>query len=261
MNVASPPPARQRWSEDEWQIRCDLAALYRLCAHFRWTDLIYTHISARVPGPEHHFLLNHYGVMHHEMRASDLVKIDAEGRPVEGHPGWDGSSRLVNAAGFVIHSAVHLAREDAHFVIHTHTQAGIAVAAQRRGLLPISQHAMKFHGHLAYHDYEGVALDMDERERLVRDLGTHNAMILRNHGLLACGATAAQCFDEIYYLERACAAQVAAQSGGAELVIPPEAVCRHAAAQFQRDGADERYGRAWTAALRLIENDRPDYRS
>jgi ribulose-5-phosphate 4-epimerase/fuculose-1-phosphate aldolase len=261
MNIASSPQSLRGWSEAEWQIRRDLAALYRLCAHFRWTDLIYTHISARLPGPEQHFLLNRYGVLHHEMRASDLVKIDVQGNPVEEHPGWDGTSRLVNTAGFVIHSAVHMAREDAHFVAHTHTQAGIAVSAQRQGLLPISQHAMKFFEHLAYHDYEGIALDMDERTRLVRDLGSHNAMILRNHGVLVCGHTAAQCFDQLYYLERACSAQVAAQSGSAELVIPPAEVCRHAAAQFNRPTAAESYGPAWIAALRLIEKDQPDYRT
>jgi ribulose-5-phosphate 4-epimerase/fuculose-1-phosphate aldolase len=261
MNVASSPASLYGWSAEEWQIRCDLAALYRLCAHHRWTDWIFTHISARVPGPENHFLLNRYGVMHHEMRASDLVKIDSEGRAVEEVSDWDGTGQLVNAAGFVIHSAVHMGRDDAHFVIHTHTQHGIAVSAQKSGLLPISQHAMKFYGHLAYHDYEGIALDEAERVRLVADLGTHNAMILRNHGLLVCGHTAAEAYDELYYLERACAAQIAAQSGGAELVIPPPEVCAHAAAQFRRPRPPEARLPAWNAALRLIENDRPDYRS
>jgi len=261
MNVASSPASLCGWSQEEWQIRCDLAALYRLCAHHRWTDWIFTHISARIPGPEHHFLLNRYGVMHHEIRASDLVKIDRDGNPVEEMPGWDGRSQLVNAAGFVIHSAVHMAREDAHFVIHTHTRDGIAVSAQKEGLLPISQHAMKFHGRLAYHDYEGIALDEDERVRLVRDLGPHDAMILRNHGLLVCGPTAAEAYDTLYYLERACSAQIAAQSGGAELVIPPEEVARRVAAQFRRPGYQQARQVAWQAALRLIENDRPDWRS
>jgi len=261
MNVASSPAALRGWSQEEWQIRCDLAALYRLCAHHRWTDWIYTHISARVPGPEPHFLLNRYGVMHHEMRASDLVKIDVNGNPVEEPPGWDGQSVLVNAAGFVIHSAVHMAREDAHFVIHTHTQAGMAVAAQKHGLLPISQHAMKFYGHLAYHDYEGIALDEAERVRLTADLGTHNAMILRNHGLLVCGHSAGEAYHELYYLERACSAQVAALAGGAELVLPPEEVRRHTAEQFNRPSASSGKQFAWQAALRLIENDKPDYRS
>ncbi|MCO6417059.1 class II aldolase/adducin family protein [Siccirubricoccus sp. KC 17139] len=261
MNVASPPASRHGWSQEEWQIRCDLAALYRLCAHHRWTDWIYTHISARVPGPEHHFLLNRYGVMHHEMRASDLVKIDVNGNPVEEPEGWDGRSALVNAAGFVIHSAVHMAREDAHFVIHTHTRDGMAVAAQKHGLLPISQHALKFYGHLAYHDYEGIALDEDERVRLTKDLGSHNAMILRNHGLLVCGPTAGEAYHELYYLERACSAQVAALAGGGELVFPPEEVRRHTAEQFHTPSASSGKEFAWGAALRLIENDKPDYRS
>ena len=260
MNIATPPASLRPWSEEEWRVRCDLAALYRLCAHHRWTDWIFTHISARVPGPEHHFLLNRYGVMHHEMRASDLVKIDIQGNPVDEPPGRDAGPELVNKAGFVIHSAVHAAREDAHFVIHTHTRDGIAVSAQKHGLLPISQHAMKYYGHLAYHDYEGIALDEEERVRLVADLGTHNAMILRNHGLLVCGRSAAEAYDELYYLERACSAQVAALAGGAELVIPPPAVCEHAASQFRRPGGEHVRAIAWQAALRLIEGG-PDWRS
>jgi ribulose-5-phosphate 4-epimerase/fuculose-1-phosphate aldolase len=261
MNVASSPASRHGWSQEEWQIRCDLAALYRLCAYHRWTDSIFTHISARVPGPEHHFLLNRFGVMHHEIRASDLVKIDVDGNPAEETPDWDGTGQLVNKAGFVIHSAVHMAREDAHFVIHTHTQAGIAVSAQKHGLLPISQHAMRFHGHLAYHGYEGIALDQDERVRLVQDLGAENALILRNHGLLVCGETAADAYDEIYLLERACAAQIAALSGGAELVLPPEEVCRHTASQYRTPMIRQSRHTQWASALRLIEGDRPDYRS
>jgi ribulose-5-phosphate 4-epimerase/fuculose-1-phosphate aldolase len=260
MNVAPSIAQIRGWSDEEYKVRCDLAALYRLCAVQRWTDWIYTHISARIPGPEPVFLLNRYGVMHHEMRASDLVKIDAKGNPLEDYPDWDGKGRLVNAAGFVIHSAVHMGRDDAHFVIHTHTRDGMGVAAQKNGLLPLSQHAMKFYGHLAYHDYEGVALDEDERVRLVRDLGSHNAMILRNHGMLVCGPTAAQAYDYLYYLERACSAQIAAMTGGAELVIPPPEVCERAAAQFHRPNAQESWGPAWVSALRLIENEKPDYR-
>ena len=259
MNIATPPASLRQCSAEEWQVRCDLAALYRLCGHHKWTDWIFTHISARVPAPEHHFLLNRYGVMHHEMRASDLVKIDIDGNPVD-EPGWDGSSELVNKAGFVIHSAVHAARDDAHFVIHTHTRDGIAVSAQKDGLLPIGQHAMKFYGHLAYHGYEGIALDEDERERLVADLGTHNAMILRNHGLLVCGPSAAYAYDELYTLERACSAQIAAMTGGAELVFPPTEVCERAAAQFRRPGGEHVRAIAWAAALRLIDGG-ADYRS
>ncbi len=260
MNVMNRPAELQGVSEEEWKIRCDLAALYRLVAHFRMTDFIYTHISARVPGPEHHFLINHYGVMFHEMRASDLVKIDLDGNVVDTY----GQSRRVNAAGFCIHSAIHMAREDLVCVVHTHTSAGIAVAAQKHGLLPISQHALKFYGHLAYHGYEGVALDLDERARLVADLGEHRAMILANHGLLVAGRTIPEAFNNIYYLERACQAQVAALAGGAELILPPEAVRLHTAAQFNDkspEAAAASYDFAWDSALRLVENDRPDYRS
>ncbi len=259
MNVITSPAALAGISEQEWKIRCDLAAFYRLVAHYRMTDFIYTHISARLPGPDHHFLINKYGVNFHRMRASDLVKIDLDGNVVEG--GVDPQSRRVNAAGFVIHSAVHMAREDLMCVAHTHTAAGIAVSAQKHGLLPLSQHALKFYGRLAYHGYEGIALDLNERERLVRDLGEHKAMILQNHGLLVGGTSIAEAFHMLYMLERACQGQVAALSGGTELLQPPEEVCRHTAEQFRRQENDEHYAMVWTAALELIENDRPDYRT
>jgi ribulose-5-phosphate 4-epimerase/fuculose-1-phosphate aldolase len=194
-------------------------------------------------------------MLFHEMRASDLVKIDYGGNVIEDAP----ETKRVNTAGFVIHSAVHMAREDLTCVIHTHTAAGIAVSAQKHGLLPLSQHALKYYGRLAYHGYEGVALDVDERERLVADLGPHDAMILRNHGLLAAGRSIPEAFDNIYFLERACQAQLAAMTGGAELVLPPEEICRKTAEQFRRD--ETRCVRTWEAALRLVENDRPDYRS
>ena len=258
MNTMTQPAALAGVSDAEWKIRCDLAALYRLVAHHRWTDLIYTHISARVPGPEHHFLINRYGVHFHEMRASDLVKIDLDGTVLaEG-----GRSSDVNAAGFTIHSAVHMAREDLMCVAHTHTAAGIAVSAQKHGLLPISQHALKFYGHLAYHGYEGIALDLDERDRLVADLGQHKAMILVNHGLLAAGRTIPEAWSTLYYLERACAAQVAALSGGCELILPPEEVRLRTAEQFN-GGGDKlpHYEMLWESCLRLIEDGKPDYRS
>ncbi len=257
MNVAATPASLSGVSDVEWKVRCDLAALYRLVAHHRMTDLIYTHISARLPGPENHFLINQYGVMFHEMRASDLVKIDYDGNVV----GDDQQSRRVNAAGFCIHSAIHMARHDLACVIHTHTAAGMAVAAQKHGLLPISQHALKFYGHLAYHGYEGIALDLDERDRLVLDLGEHRAMILQNHGLLVAGRTIPEAFSNIYYLERACQAQVAALAGGTELVLPPEAVRLHTAEQFEREGMLDHYEMMWESCLRLVEHDRPDYRS
>ena len=258
MNIETSPASLAGVSAAEWQIRCDLAALYRLVAHHRWTDFVYTHISARLPGPDHHFLINKYGVMFHEMRASDLVKIDMHGNVVED---GDVSSRRVNAAGFTIHSAVHLAREDLLCVVHTHTQAGIAVSCMKEGLLPLSQHAMKFYGRLAYHGYEGIALDLDERERLVRDLGQHKAMILRNHGLLVGGRSIAEAFHTIYMLERACAAQIDALSGGREIILPPPEVCAHTAEQFRLQENDQHYAMVWNAALRLIEDGKPDYRS
>jgi ribulose-5-phosphate 4-epimerase/fuculose-1-phosphate aldolase len=251
--------ATESMTESEWQTRCELAALYRLAAHFRMTDLIDTHISARLPEQPDQFLINRYGVLFHEMRASDLVKVDHAGRAL--HIGKDAPvEQRVNAAGFTIHSAVHHARPDLHFVIHTHTSAGIAVAAQEHGLLPISQHAMKFYGKLAYHDYEGIALDLPERERLVANLGSHKAMILRNHGLLAAGSSAAEAFHEIYFLERACQAQVAATAGGQALRLPPESVRLRTAQQFGNDNASGIMNLAWQSALRLIENQQPDYR-
>ncbi len=261
MNVAARPDngmPPSGISAEEWQIRCDLAALYRLVAHHRMTDLIYTHISARLPGPEHHFLINRYGVLFHRMRASDLVKIDLHGNVLEEGP----QTPRVNAAGFTIHSAIHMAREDLTCVVHTHTSAGIAVSAQKHGLLPISQHALKFYGHLSYHGYEGIALDLDERERLIADLGPVNkAMILRNHGLLVGGRTIAEAWNQIYYLERACQAQVAALAGGEELVFPPEEVRLKTAGQFNNPNSLAHAQFAWDAALPLIADDAPDYRS
>ncbi|OAS27129.1 class II aldolase/adducin family protein [Pseudomonas putida] len=242
-------------SDVEWQARCELAALYRMVAHFRMTDLIDTHITLRIPGPEHHFLINQYGVIFDRMRASDLVRIDQHGNVVDEAFG----ERRVNAAGFVIHSAIHMARPDMHCVIHTHTAAGIAVSAQEHGLLPISQHALKFYGKLAYHQYEGIALSLDERERLIADLGTNKAMILRNHGLLAGGASVAEAFHEIHFLERACQAQVQALAGASKLIYPSEEVCRHTAAQFQRDESAQIISLSWDAALTLIEHQRESY--
>ena len=233
----------------EAQVRHDLAALYRLIAHFKMTDLIDTHISARVPGPEHHFLINRYGVLFHEMRPEDLVKIDTDGNPVD--PG-DADTNRVNAAGFTIHSAIHMARHDLACVIHTHTADGMAVACRRKGLLPITQHALRFYDRLGYHDYEGIALDLAERERLVADMGTHKAMILRNHGLLAAGRTIPEAFVNIYFLERACQAQVKATMGGDELVYPSAEVCERTARQFERPTAMAYCERVWKAALRLL---------
>ncbi|GJH27762.1 class II aldolase/adducin family protein [Caballeronia novacaledonica] len=250
------------YSQEEWKVRCELAALYRVIGHFRWTDMIFTHISARVPGPDHHFLINRYGVLFDEMRASDLVRIDSEGRPVEAGASDDPGRYRVNPAGFTIHSAVHMARPDVFCVVHTHTAAGAAVSAQKQGLLPISQHALKYYGHLAYHDYEGIALDLAERDRLVNDLGSHNAMILKNHGLLTCGKSIPEAFQEMYFLERACEIQIRALAGNAELNLPSQKVCEVTAEQYRRDESDGIMALQWEAALRMIEGSgKTDYRS
>jgi ribulose-5-phosphate 4-epimerase/fuculose-1-phosphate aldolase len=196
---------------EERQARLDLAAAYRAVAMYGWDDLVFTHISARVPGPEHHFLINPYGMFFEEITASSLVKIDLAGNKVSASP-YD-----INPAGFTIHSAVHEAREDAQCVMHLHTIEGVAVSCRKEGLLPISQQSLYPMMGLAYHDYEGVALNPEEKVRLVRDLGPNNSMILRNHGLLTCGPTVADAFLSMYILQKACEVQVRAQAGGAEL--------------------------------------------
>ena len=197
---------------EERQVRIDLAAAYRLVALMGWDDLVFTHISARVPGPERHFLVNPYGMLFDEITASSLVKVDLAGAIVEPSP------YPINPAGFTIHGAVHGAREDAHFVMHLHTKHGIAVSAQKKGLLPVSQQSLFALASLGYHEYEGVALNDDEKPRLVADLGDKKHLILRNHGLLTAGRTAAEAFLLMYNLERACEIQILAQSGGSELV-------------------------------------------
>lgn len=199
-------------SQEEWQVRVDLAAAYRLVADYGWDDLVFTHISARVPGPEHHFLLNPYGMMFEEVTASSLVKVDLDGKIVMD------SDYNINPAGFTIHSAVHAAREDARCVMHLHTDYGIAVSAQEKGLLPISQQSLFVLASLGYHDYEGLALNDDEKPRLVADLGKKTFLILRNHGLLTVGPTVADAFLAMFLLERACRIQILAQSGGGNLV-------------------------------------------
>lgn len=249
------PSVRDRVSPEEWQVRVDLAACYRAVAHFGWTDLIYTHLSARVPGDEDHFLLNPYGFMFDEVTASSLVKVDMDGEIVMDTP------FEVNAAGFTIHSAVHMARPDVACVLHTHTRAGMAVSAQKAGLLPLTQNALMFYGeHMAYHEYEGIALDLDERERLQADLGGRYAMILRNHGLLACGRTVGEGFEILQNLEKACEAQLAAQAGG-ELTMPAPEVCQHAADQFWKtESAGRPFGdRSWPAVRRLLDRTNPGY--
>jgi len=207
---------RERVSREEWETRVDLAACYRLVHHYGMDDLVYNHISARVPGEEGHFLINAYGMTYDEITASSLVKIDTDGNMVQD----SGTGYGINHAGFVIHSAVHRARPDVACVIHTHTPSGMAVSAMKCGLVPLTQNAMFFSG-VGYHDYEGPAVDLDEQRRLVADLGGHVAMVLRNHGLLAVGATIPEAFVTIYWLERACQAQALAMAAKTDLISPP----------------------------------------
>ncbi len=247
---------RDRVSAEEWQARVDLAAAYRLVAMYGWDDLIFTHLSARVPGPEHHFLINPYTHMFEEMTASALVKIDVEGNQVDGDPA------PVNKAGFVIHSAIHMARDDAHAVMHLHTPPGQAVSAMASGLLPHTQTAMIAQHDVAYHEYEGIATDLEERERLVEDLGTKNTMILRNHGTLAVGESVAQCFLRLYFLERACEAQVQMLSAGRDgLHNPPQGVEHKVEGQSSAPGMKMlAEGLAWPALLRKLDRHNPGYR-
>ena len=239
----------------EWELRCDLAAAYRLIAHFGMDDLIYTHLSVRMPGEDHRFLLNPYGLMFDEITASSLVAVDPDGHAIE-----EEEESKINNAGFTIHSAVHMARDDAHCVMHTHTTAGMAVAAQDQGLLPLNQMSMEFYGRTSYHDYEGVALDLDERDRLVRDLGGNSAMILRNHGLLTTGRTVAEAFHYMYYLEQACRIQIAATQGGQKVTPVPDAVAAHTAAQFA-SWSDAKGQRPWAALRRRLDRESPDYKT
>ena len=211
MNANSQSEIQKLVSAEEWQLRVDLAACYRLVALYGWSDLVFTHISARIPGPEHHFLINPYGLMFDEITASSLVKVDQQCNKIIESP------YPVNPAGFVIHSAVHAAREDIQCVLHTHTKAGIAVSAQKNGVLPISQQSAFVLASLAYHDYEGVAFRDDEKPRLQADMGNANFLMLRNHGLLTCGKTIAYAFLSMYTFENTCQSQIAAQSCGGEL--------------------------------------------
>jgi len=243
-------------SEEEWALRVQLAAAYRLAAKFQLTDLIYTHISARVPGCHDQFLINPHGWFFDEITASSLVKIDVEGSPI-------GDERFeVNAAGFTIHSALHQAREDVVCVVHLHTDAGMAVAALECGLLPLNQISMQFYQRVRYHDYEGISLDLDERSRIVQSMGNADYLILRNHGLLTTGRSVAEAFTRMFYLNRACEIQVSTLSMGQKLVVPPPEVCEHAAQQHD----DYAYldtvhlDREWTALLRLLDRDGGDYR-
>lgn len=256
LKPARPQRPQGTWSEAELQVRRDLAACYRLVAHYRMTDHIYTHISARVPDARGHFLINPYGLTFDEITASSLVKIDHEGNKVEESP-WE-----VNPAGFTIHSAIHAARADAACVLHTHTRAGVAVSCLEQGLLPLNQIALQFYGpRLAYHDYEGIALDLDERERLAADLGTARSLILRNHGLLTVGRSVAEAFSLMFYLNRACEIQVDVCAMNQPFVLPPPEVCEHTARQYEQGlgGGTSELDREWHAHLRVLDRANPGY--
>ena len=254
MTTVTNPTVRDQVSDDEWQLRVDLAACYRLIAMHGWDDLVFTHISARVPGPDEHFLINAYGLLFEEMTASSLVKVDLNGNVVLDSP------HFINPAGFTIHSAVHEARADVGCVLHTHTKAGVAVSIQADGLLPLSQIALIPLVSLGYHDYEGIALNPDEKARLVADLGDSMFLILRNHGLLTAAATIPDAFLAMYALETACQTQIMAQSTGAELIhVAPQIV---AGIKAQQEEVMKGLGGqlAWPGLLRKLDRANPGYR-
>jgi ribulose-5-phosphate 4-epimerase/fuculose-1-phosphate aldolase len=244
-----------KMTADEWEARVTLAACYRLVDHYGMSDLIYTHISMRLPADKNQFLINALGLLFSEQSASTLVRVDAEG-----HILADTTGLGVNVAGFIIHSAVHEARPDVNCVLHTHTIAGMAVSAHPDGLLPITQHAMMLQNDIAYHDYEGVSIDLGERQRLARDLGNHNVMILRNHGLLTCGNSVAEAFVRMMMLDRACQAQVAALSGGITPRVPSgESIAVTAGFNYpnhRRDGS----ARLWSTLIRMLDRKDPSFR-
>jgi ribulose-5-phosphate 4-epimerase/fuculose-1-phosphate aldolase len=248
------PSVRELVSAEEWQLRVDLAACYRLVAAYGWSDLVFTHVSARIPGPEHHFLINPYGLMFDEITASSLVKVDAQCNKVID------SQFPVNPAGFVIHSCIHAAREDAQCVLHTHTRAGVAVSAQKNGVLAISQQSIFVLASLAYHDYEGVALRDEEKPRLVADLGTKNFLMLRNHGLLTVGKSIADAFLSMYTFENTCRIQIDAQAGG-ELVTVNPAIMQGLAQVMKTVTAGQGANIAWPALLRKLDREDPTYKT
>jgi ribulose-5-phosphate 4-epimerase/fuculose-1-phosphate aldolase len=256
MNVVQ---MQQKVSEAEWQTRVDLAACYRLTAHYGWTDLIFTHLSARVPdsvgsADGEAFLINPLGYLFHEITASSLVKVDLDGKVLSE------TDYEINPAGFTIHSAVHAARHDVGCVMHLHTDDGTAVSSQADGLLPLTQTALTMTSTMAYHDYEGIALDHAERERLVADLGQSNTMILRNHGTMTCGATVADAFVRMFTLERACTMQIRALSGGVKLNMPSQKVVDNVADQMA--GFEGSFGDlAWPALLRMLDAQDTSYRN
>src|SRR5271170_6854723 len=251
----SPTSVRSRIAPEEWEQRVALAAAYRLVAHFRWDDLIFTHLSARVPGGDHHFLINPYGMTFDEITASSLVKVDLGGNKVMDSP------YEINPAGFTIHSAIHAAREDANCVLHVHSLNGTAVSAQKGGVLPISQQSIFVLSSLAYHDYEGVALREDEKPRLVRDLGKNNFFMLRNHGLITVADNVPDAFLFMYVFEAACMIQVRAQAGGGELVFVDPRIVATAQQQAETVTAEAGGALAWPALLRKLDRIDRSYRN
>lgn len=247
------PSLKGKVADTEWALRCDLAAAYRLVALFGWDDLVFTHITARLPGPEHHFLINPYGCLFDEITASSLVKIDIEGNKVMESP------HPINPAGFTIHSAIHQAREDALCVMHTHSINGVAVSAQKDGLLPLSQTALIAGESLAYHDYEGIALYEDEKPRLVADLGNKMTLMLRNHGLLTIGKNCADAFLRMYTLEAACMIQVRALAGGRELSPVTPSILENISEQVRMVTHGQFGMLAWPALLRRLNRRNPGF--
>jgi ribulose-5-phosphate 4-epimerase/fuculose-1-phosphate aldolase len=253
------PSLKHVVSEDEWKLRVNLAACYRLVAMYGWSDLIFTHISAKLPesvsGKDHHFLINPYGLMFDEITASSLLKIDLQGKQI------NESSFYVNHAGFVIHSTIHEARHDAVCVLHTHSRAGVAVSAQKEGLLPISQQSSLLLSSLAYHDYEGLAVHDDERDRLKADLGNNKYMILRNHGLLTVGCSVPDAFLAMYFLETSCQIQISAQAGGTLSPVPQKVLEGVTTAVRVQQSKGSAADLAWPALLRRLDRLSPGYDS
>ena len=248
--------AENRISEAEWEMRVDLAACYRLAAHYDMDDLFATHISARAPGEKEHFLLNPYGMHFSEITASSLVKVDLDGNIVQD------TKHVINPAGFVIHSAVHAARHDAKCVMHTHTVAGMAIATMEEGLQPWFQKAMRFYNGVAYHDFEGVAENLDERERLVKDLGDQNYLVLRNHGLLVCGPTISQTFKEMFAMEKACKTQLAIMQAGGKIIKISDNLLTHTSEQFARNRTvTKERPSGWASMKKVLDRVNPGYDS
>ncbi|MFT5140536.1 MAG: ribulose-5-phosphate 4-epimerase/fuculose-1-phosphate aldolase [Lysobacterales bacterium] len=255
----NPDNHASRYSQTEWQMRVDLAACYRLADMFGFSDIVWNHITAKVPGTEC-FLINRFGLRYDEVTASNLITVDLHGEIIDvgtGSSNDELDNKDINITGFVIHSAIHAARPDVHCVMHSHSSAGLAVSVLKSGLIPMVQDALPFHNRIAYHDYEGISMDPTERERLATSLGDNMSMILRNHGLLTCGATVGEAFMMMYYLERACKVQLQVLATGQEYSLPDDDLCEKASRQYAhfQPGKYE-----WPALLRLVEKQSPDFR-